>query len=148
MKSTFLIYMIVISLCVTAFCLALTSLARNRAREEIHKRKIVEHDWKRCKSLYLTKERALQYRLEAKEKEIIALKSEMKVLELQYEKNNQLSNTESVTMKYLIDSKDNKIEAQLAKITMLQADCNRLQKELRMSKNNVTNITDCSTNKK
>lgn len=132
MNPTVLFYMFVVSSIVTAFCLVLTSLARNKARDERYKRKIIEYEYKHCKSLFSSKEKLLQCRLESKEYELKALSSEIKNLQLETDKDCKLLN---VNTKYLIESKDNKIEAQNAKITLLQADCNRLQKELHISKN-------------
>lgn len=148
MNVELLLYILMLSCIVTMFCFVLASLARNKAREEIYKRKVIESKYNHCKTLFAAKEKALKYHLEAKEKEISSLSSKMKILEIQIDKSNRISNTEDINMKYLLEAKENKIEAQHAKITMLQADCNRLKRELKVSGNNNVKIVENSTNNK
>lgn len=143
MSSNFVVYTMMLSSLAVTFCLILASVARSRTKEEIYKRKIIENKYKHCKTLFAAKEQALTYRLESAERELKSLTSH---INNESSNTNRLLNTENINVKYLIEAKDNKIEAQNAKITLLQADCKRLQKELRTSKNNTAKVVDCSTN--
>ena len=81
-----------------------------------------------------------------------SLKSENEVLQLEMElikaeKENEILRNE--LDKCLLEARDNKIEAQNAKIIMLQADCSRLQRELAKAKKpKISVITDDSVDNK
>ena len=81
-----------------------------------------------------------------------SLKSENEVLQLEMElikaeKENEILRSE--LDKCLLEARDSKIEAQNAKIMMLQADCSRLQRELAKAKKpKISIITDDSVDNK
>lgn len=114
------------------------SANKRKAEYNMNKYKLSQKENKAMKQCYRETTRALE-----SENEVLRLKVEL--MEAQKE-NKRLGNKLD---KCLLEAKDSKIEAQNAKIMMLQADCSRLQRELIQAKNpKISVITDYSVDNK